>query len=137
MVAVTPRPTNTSPILPSASTGTPCVVQAVQIGGAGWRKGEIAPVLRARELAGTACERARDHPRDAVPALQDLPGYLAPLVERLQGHDVNVGGHLKDAVGRRVDDGFAGGKVLLAQFVDDDRPRGRSCCPAPPARSAP
>ena len=60
-------------------------------------------------------------------------GRLAPRVQLRHGHDVLVAGDLEHGVGGRVDDGPAGGHVLVAELLDDARARGRPVAEDPPA----
>ena len=83
------------------------------------RHGVIVAVGGARETAGRADERPRDHAAHFVRSAQDLARRLADLVEFPQRDDFFVRGDLEDAVGRGVDDRRAGAHVLLAQFLDD------------------
>ena len=97
--------------------------QHIQVDAA-WRlEGEVAAVPGADERSRQSREGSRDDPRHGVPACQQAPGSLAPLVETVEGHDIHVRGDLEDAVGRGVDDGPPGGHVLGPQFVDDRRSR--------------
>ena len=48
-----------------------------------------------------------------------------PAVQLVEGDRVHVRCDLEDGVGRRVDDPLAGPLVLLAELLDDLRPRGR------------
>ena len=73
-------------------------------------------------LAG---ERSRDHPPDRVLAGEDLARGTAGLVELLERDRVLVRRDLEDRVGGGVDDPLAGLLVLLAELLDDLRPRGR------------
>ncbi len=100
--------------------------ERVENGGDRRLDGEVAAALvEAAPGAGGAGEGARDDARDEVVADEQLARGLAPGVERLERHHVHVGGHLEDAVGARVDDRLAGGDVLGAQLVQDDRARNR------------
>ena len=69
----------------------------------------------------------------ACGALQDAARDLAPVVELGDRHDVLVAGDLEDGVGRRVDDGPAGGDVLVAELVDDAGAGGRPVAEHAPA----
>ncbi len=66
-------------------------------------------------------------PRDDAPhfvrSAQNVARGLTNLVQLPEGDDVFVGGDLKDAVGRGVDDRRPGPDVLLAEFRDDLRAR--------------
>ena len=85
---------------------------------------EVVPVRRPLVVARLAEERARDHAADGVLAGQQLAGDPAALVELLERDRLLVRGDLEDRVGRRVDDPLAGALVLLAELLDDLRPRG-------------
>jgi hypothetical protein len=59
-----------------------------------------------------------------VLAGQDLAGDLAAVVQLVERDRVHVRRDLEDGVGGGVDDPLAGPLVLLAQLLDDLRPRG-------------
>ena len=86
--------------------------------------GIVAAIGGPRETAGLADERTSDHPVHVVRSDQHFPGPLAPIVERLDRDDPFVGGHLKDRVGRRIEDRATRLHVLVAEFVDDLGARG-------------
>src|SRR5207244_12838566 len=79
---------------------------------------EVAPVIRAHELARLADERPRDHARDAV-LLSDRSRRLAPGVQRREWHLLLVRGDLEDGIRARVDDGPSAGEMLTPQLLDD------------------
>src|SRR5947208_4707452 len=90
-----------------------------------------APRLE-REIVAVRCpfvvtrladERPRDHAPDGVLAGQDLARDPAALVELLERDRLLVRRDLEDRVGRGVDDPLAGALMLLAELLDDLRPR--------------
>ena len=86
---------------------------------------EVVPVRRALVVPRLADERPGDHPADGVLAREDLARDAAGVVELLERDRLLVRGDLEDGVGRRVDDPLAGLLVLLAELLDDLRPRRR------------
>ena len=91
----------------------------------GRRHGVVVAVGGARERAGRADERPRDHAPHFVRPAQDLARDLADAVQLGKRDHLFVRGDLEDAVGRGVDDGRARAHVLFAQFLDDLGARGR------------
>ena len=102
------------------------VVQQVEIGRTGRRQREVAPSRGALEAARATGERPGDDAPDRVREAKDAARDRAPLVEELDRHDVFVAGHLKDGVGRRVDDRTSAAQVLLAELVEDRGARRRT-----------
>src|SRR5207247_3899962 len=85
---------------------------------------EVVTVRRVLVVAGLADERTRDHAADRMLAGEDLARNPAGFVELFERNVLLVRGDLEDGVGRRVDDPLARLLVLLAQLLDDLRPRG-------------
>ena len=71
------------------------------------------------EVARRADERPGDDPADPHPLHEHAIGDLAHAIELGHRDHILVRGNLKDAVGRRVDDGPAGPHVRLAEIVED------------------
>ena len=86
-------------------------------------EGEVVPIRRAFVVAGRADERTCDHASDRVLAREDLTRDAAAVVELVERNRLFVRGDLEHRVGRRVDDPLARALVLLAQLLDDLRPR--------------
>ena len=99
--------------------GLPRSCELIEQHALGRRHGVIVAVGGARETAGRAGERARDHAAHFVRSAQNLARRLAHLVEFPERDHFLVRGDLEDAVGRGVDDGRAGAHVLDAEFLDD------------------
>jgi hypothetical protein len=70
-------------------------------------------------------ERPGDHAADRVRAGEDLPGDATALVELLERDRLLVRGDLEDRVRGRIDDPLARPLLLLAELLDDLRPRWR------------
>ena len=85
----------------------------------------VAPVRSARERSRNADEGACDHAIDLEGRHEHRASPLAPIVQRLEGHDLFVGRDLEDAVGGRVEDRPPGAHMLRAEFLDDLRAGGR------------
>ena len=86
---------------------------------AGRLQRKIMPSRRAVERAGRARKGTRNYASDGVLALQQTARRAAVAVKRFDGDDVLVRRHLKHAVGRGVNDVFAGSHMLLAVVADD------------------
>ena len=95
------------------------IVELIEQHALGRRHGVIVAIGGARETAGRAGERPRDHAAHLVRSAQNLARGLAHLVQFPERDHFLMRGDLEDAVGRRVDDRRAGAHVLLAQFLDD------------------
>ena len=95
------------------------IVQAVKQGGRRRRQGDIVAPGGALEVAGCADERTGNHPSHRILPGEDPASDLTDPVKFRDRDDLLVGGDLKHAVGRGVDDGRAGLQVLPAQFLDD------------------
>ena len=119
------RPAKMSPILPTPWTVTPGLAQQRQVVRAPRLEREVVAVRRALVVARLADERPRDHAADGVLAGEDLARDPAGLVELLERDRLLVRGDLEDRVGGRVDDPLARLLVLLAELLDDLRPRRR------------
>ena len=92
--------------------------QEVEQGVAGRGQGVVVPVGGATKRTGLADERPGDDSPD-IHRRHEIEGDLAHPIEILHRDDVFVRRNLKDAVGRRVDDGPAGPDVLRAKAIDD------------------
>ena len=86
--------------------------------------GVVVTIRRARERAGQADERPRDHAPESQSANGEVIRRVAPFVELGHRHNGLVRGDLKHAVGRGVDDRKPGRHVLGAQVIDDRGTRG-------------
>src|SRR5262249_54394375 len=86
---------------------------------------EVVTVRGADVVAGLTGERPRDHAPDGVFPGEDLACRPAALVQLLERNGVLVRRDLEDRVGGCVDDPLAGLLVLLAELLDDLRPRRR------------
>ena len=85
----------------------------------------VVPVRRPVVAPRLTFERPGDDAADRVLAGQDLAGDLATVVQLVKWDRVHVRRDLEDGVGGGVDDPLAGALMLLAQLLDDLRPRGR------------
>jgi hypothetical protein len=119
--------------LPDRNDRDPCCVQAVEHGRARRRNAEVPPLGTPLEGAGRALERTRDHPPNVVLARQEPTREPAPRVQLLERDDVGMGRDLEDRITARVDDREARPEVLLAELLDDLRPRRGDVPEHPPA----
>src|SRR3954447_1820342 len=84
----------------------------------------VVTIRRPRVVARRPRERTGDHAADRMLAAEDIAGSLAGLVELVERNRLLVRGDLEDRVGRRVDDPLPRLLMLLAELLDDLRPRG-------------
>src|SRR2546426_11331181 len=89
--------------------------------------GRIARVVLtccgAAKVSGLPDEGPRDDPSHLIFANELRARDFAPAIEYFEWHDLFVGGDLKDAVGRRVNNRPSGSHMLFAKFFDDLGPR--------------
>ena len=83
------------------------------------------PVRRALVISGGADERPRDHAPDRVLSREDFTRDARRFVELLERDRLFVRGDLEDRVAGGVDDPLPRALVLLAELLDDFRPRRR------------
>ena len=92
--------------------------QAIEQHARGRRHGVIVAIRGAREMAGRAQKRARDHAAHFRRTAQNIARRLADLIQLPQRDNLFVRRHLEHAVGGGVHDGRARAHVLGAQFLE-------------------
>jgi len=78
----------------------------------------------AHEVTQSSRERPRDDAADAMRPNEQFPGDLAHAVELADRNNVIVGGNLKHAVARRVNDELTRANVFFTKFLYDFRAGG-------------
>ena len=109
--------------LPDAVDRQARVPNEAQVVGALRLEREVVPIRRPFVVARLAGERPCDDAADGVLSDQDLARGPAAVVQLLERDGLLVRGDLEDRVGGRVDDPLAGLLMLLAELLDDVRPR--------------
>ena len=99
------------------------VFQPIEQHALGRRHGVIVAIGGAREITGRAEEGTRDHAAHFMRTMQNLARCFANLVQLPKRNHFFMRGYLKNAIGRRVDDGRTGAHVLRAEFLNDLRAR--------------
>src|SRR5688572_4601257 len=93
--------------------------QAVKKGLTRWGTGEIPTTNGPPEAAHLAIKGPCNDPRYPERPRQQLTSYSASRIQLLDRHYPFVSRHLKDGIGRGVDDPATRGHVLGTEFVED------------------
>jgi hypothetical protein len=69
--------------------------------------------------------------------VENLARHATGTVQLVERDDLLVGGNLEDGIAAGVNDEVAGADVLVAELLEDGRPRGRPVAEDPAAGAAP